>query len=144
MKTSKSKPKPETVKPVGETHTAMSIERPSTFSLDKFKTRRAATVAGVETLQTGLPLACACDFILKVVEQFGKPATPVTFRDTKQVTQLRRVGGEGARRAFPNLICKRSCKENCHEHLAQRAFLKRISKPSSAAAIASSAVMLVI
>jgi hypothetical protein len=60
-------------------------------------------LAGVETLQTGLPLACACDFILKVVEQFGKPATPITFRDTKQVTQLRRVGGEGVRRALPKL-----------------------------------------
>jgi hypothetical protein len=38
MKTGKSKPKPKTVEPISETDTAISIERPSTFSLDKFKT----------------------------------------------------------------------------------------------------------
>jgi hypothetical protein len=64
--TGKSKPELETVVPIPETDTAMSIEKPSGFSLDKFKTKRAATVANVETLQTGLPhhnIAHAKDFV---------------------------------------------------------------------------------
>jgi hypothetical protein len=43
-----------------------NIPKPSTFSLDKFKSKRAAAVAGVETLQTGLPhhsVAQAKDFV---------------------------------------------------------------------------------
>lgn len=45
---------------------AVPIAKPSAFSLDKFKSKRAATVAGVETLQAGLPhhkLAQAKDFV---------------------------------------------------------------------------------
>lgn len=45
---------------------AVPITKPSAFSLDKFKTKRAAAVANVETLQTGLPhykLAAAKDFV---------------------------------------------------------------------------------
>ena len=34
---------------------AVSIAKASTFSLEKFKSKRAATVPNVETLQTGLP-----------------------------------------------------------------------------------------
>lgn len=44
----------------------LSIAKPSAFSLDKFKTKHAAAVANVETLQTGLPhhkLAAAKDFV---------------------------------------------------------------------------------
>jgi len=43
-----------------------SIAKPSAFNLDKFKSKRAAAVANVETLQTGLPLhsiAQAKDFV---------------------------------------------------------------------------------
>jgi hypothetical protein len=64
--TSKSKPKPQTIEPIRETDTAMSIKKPSRFSLDKFKTKRAATVANVDTLLTGLahhPIAQAKDFV---------------------------------------------------------------------------------
>ena len=32
-----------------------SIAKPGAFDLDKFKSKRAAAMAGVETLQTGLP-----------------------------------------------------------------------------------------
>jgi hypothetical protein len=42
------------------------IAKPSDFSLDKFKSKRAATIAGVETLLTALPhhkLADANDFV---------------------------------------------------------------------------------
>jgi hypothetical protein len=45
---------------------AMSIAKPTAFDLDKFKSKRAATVAGVETLQTALPhhkIAQAEDFV---------------------------------------------------------------------------------
>jgi hypothetical protein len=44
----------------------MHIPKPSAFNLDKFKSKRAAAVAGVETLQTGLPhhsVAQAKDFV---------------------------------------------------------------------------------
>ena len=44
----------------------MSITKPTTFDLDKFKSKRAAAVAGVETLQTALPhhnIAQAKDFV---------------------------------------------------------------------------------
>jgi hypothetical protein len=42
------------------------IAKPSAFSLDKFKSKRAAAIASVETLQTGLPhhsIAQAKDFV---------------------------------------------------------------------------------
>ena len=45
---------------------AVPIAKPSAFSLDKFKSKLAAAVASVETLQTGLPhhkLALAKDFV---------------------------------------------------------------------------------
>jgi hypothetical protein len=44
----------------------LSIPKPSGFSLDKFKSKHPATVAGVETLPTGLPhhkIAAAKDFV---------------------------------------------------------------------------------
>ena len=56
--------KPALVKPVEE---VTPIAKPDTsFSLDKFKSKRAAAVANVETLQTGLPhhnIAQAKDFV---------------------------------------------------------------------------------
>jgi hypothetical protein len=55
--------KPTLVKPVEET---APITKPSAFDLDKFKTKRAAAVANVETLQTGLPhhsISQAKDFV---------------------------------------------------------------------------------
>jgi hypothetical protein len=45
---------------------ALSIPKPSGFSLDKFKSKHPAAVAGVETLSTGLPhhkIAAAKDFV---------------------------------------------------------------------------------
>ena len=45
---------------------AMSITKPSAFSLDKFKSKRAAALANVETLLTALPhhsLSQAKDFV---------------------------------------------------------------------------------
>jgi hypothetical protein len=42
------------------------IAKPSGFSLDKFKTKQASTIANVETLQTALPhhkIAEARDFV---------------------------------------------------------------------------------
>src|SRR5262249_52760033 len=45
---------------------AMSIAKPSAFSLDKFKSKHAAALANVETLLTGLPhhsIAQAKDFV---------------------------------------------------------------------------------
>jgi hypothetical protein len=45
---------------------AVSIPKPGEFSLDKFKSKRASAVAGVETLQTALPhhkIADAQDFV---------------------------------------------------------------------------------
>ena len=44
----------------------LSIRKPSGFSLDKFKSKHPAAVAGVETLPTGLPhhkIAAAKDFV---------------------------------------------------------------------------------
>jgi hypothetical protein len=52
--------------PTEEKTEAVSIAKPSTFSLEKFKSKRAATIANVETLQTGLPhhnIAHAKDFV---------------------------------------------------------------------------------
>jgi hypothetical protein len=49
-----------------ETADVAPIAKPSSFSLDKFKSKRAAAVAGVETLQTGLPhhpIAQAKDYV---------------------------------------------------------------------------------
>src|SRR5271166_1024974 len=59
------------VKKAVELHTvptteAVSIPKPGEFSLDKFKSKRASAVAGVETLQTALPhhkIADAKDFV---------------------------------------------------------------------------------
>lgn len=51
---------------IEEADNVTSIPKPSGFSLDKFKSKRAAAVAGVETLQTGLPhhkIADAKDFV---------------------------------------------------------------------------------
>jgi hypothetical protein len=51
---------------VPEGERAMSIAKPSAFSLDKFKSKRAAALAGVETLQTTLPhhsISQAKDFV---------------------------------------------------------------------------------
>jgi hypothetical protein len=51
--------------PTEEKAEAVPIAKPSTFSLEKFKSKRAATVANVETLQTDLPhhnIAQAKDF----------------------------------------------------------------------------------
>jgi hypothetical protein len=51
----------EAVEPI-----AIPIPKPGAFSLDKFKSKRAAAAANVETLQTGLPLhklAGAKDFV---------------------------------------------------------------------------------
>jgi hypothetical protein len=52
--------------PAEEKAEVVSIAKPSTFSLEKFKSKRAAAVANVETLQTGLPhhnIAQAKDFV---------------------------------------------------------------------------------
>jgi len=52
--------------PAEEKAEVIPIAKPSTFSLEKFKSKRAATVANVETLQTGLPhhnIAQAKDFV---------------------------------------------------------------------------------
>jgi hypothetical protein len=57
------KPKLEVV---GEEEEATPIPKPPTFSLDKFKSKRGAAVAGVETLQTALPhhkISEAKDFV---------------------------------------------------------------------------------
>jgi hypothetical protein len=48
----KSHATPEQIDPA---EAAVSIVKPSTFNLDKFKSKRAAAVASVETLQTALP-----------------------------------------------------------------------------------------
>jgi hypothetical protein len=60
---SKEKPNLHAV-PSGEE--AISIAKPSAFNLDKFKSKRPATVAGVQQLQTALPhhnIAAAKDFV---------------------------------------------------------------------------------
>ncbi len=41
--------------------TPVSIAKPSAFSLEKFKSKRAPTIAGVETLQTALPICAIKD-----------------------------------------------------------------------------------
>ena len=49
-----------------ESEEAISIAKPSAFDLNKFKSKRAAAVANVETLQTALPhhnIAQAKDFV---------------------------------------------------------------------------------
>jgi hypothetical protein len=54
---------PEQIDPA---EAAISITKPSTFDLEKFKSKRAAAVASVETLQTALPhhnIAAAKDFV---------------------------------------------------------------------------------
>jgi hypothetical protein len=54
---------PEQISPADAT---VSIPKPSTFDLDRFKSKRAAAMAGVETLQTSLPhhsIAQAKDFV---------------------------------------------------------------------------------
>lgn len=50
----------------GDAAERVSIPKPSAFSLDKFKSKRGAAVAGVETLQTALPhhkISEAKDFV---------------------------------------------------------------------------------
>jgi len=57
---------PNTDNPPADDESPTSIPKPGAFSLDKFKSRRAAAVAGVETLQTALPhhnIAHAKDFV---------------------------------------------------------------------------------
>jgi hypothetical protein len=57
-----TKSSPEQINPIE----AMSIPKPGPFDLDKFKSKRAAAMAGVETLQTALPhhkIAQAGDFV---------------------------------------------------------------------------------
>jgi len=54
---------PDTSRSDGE---PLSIPKPNGFSLDKFKSKRPAAVAGVETLSTGLPhhkISAAKDFV---------------------------------------------------------------------------------
>jgi hypothetical protein len=49
-----------------ETDAPQSIAKPDGFDLDKFKSKRAAAIANVETLQTALPhhnIAAAKDFV---------------------------------------------------------------------------------
>jgi len=54
--------------PVPNEQPEISIPKPGTFDLDKFKSKRAAAIAGVETLQTALPhhniaqSVVVCDF----------------------------------------------------------------------------------
>jgi hypothetical protein len=60
--------KPEETKPesTGAADAPLSIAKPEGFNLDKFKSKRAAVVANVETLQTALPhhsIAQAKDFV---------------------------------------------------------------------------------
>jgi hypothetical protein len=53
-------------KQIDSAGTASSIAKPNTFDLEKFKSKRAATIASVETLQTALPhhnIAAAKDFV---------------------------------------------------------------------------------
>jgi hypothetical protein len=55
--------KPVLVKPIED---VVPIAKPNAFDLDKFKSKRAAAVASVETLQTGLPhhtISQAKDFV---------------------------------------------------------------------------------
>ena len=55
--------KPALVKPIEE---VVPIAKPSAFDLEKFKSKRAAAAANVETLQTGLPhhsISQAKDFV---------------------------------------------------------------------------------
>ena len=55
--------KPTIVKPLED---VVPIAKPSAFDLDKFKSKRAAAIANVETLQTGLPhhtMSQAKDFV---------------------------------------------------------------------------------
>jgi hypothetical protein len=49
-------PKPTIVSPANTDNTPMSIAKPSKFSLDKFRSKRSPTIAGVETLLTALPV----------------------------------------------------------------------------------------
>ena len=49
-----------------ENGTPLSIAKPDTFNLDRFKAKRAAAVANVETLPSALPvhnMAAAKDFV---------------------------------------------------------------------------------
>lgn len=62
----KESPKIHVVVETDDNTSEMSIAKPSAFNLDKFKSKRAAAVASVETLQTGLPvhsIAQAKDFV---------------------------------------------------------------------------------
>src|SRR5215467_2802373 len=65
--------------PVEQVEPEVSIPKPSnTFDLDKFKSKRAAAIANVETLQTALPhhsISQAKDFVRlhPDVEKFWSP-----------------------------------------------------------------------
>ena len=62
-----SAPSPDPFNPENDApEEQLSIRKPSGFSLDKFKSKRAAALAGVETLQTALPhhsISQAKDFV---------------------------------------------------------------------------------
>jgi hypothetical protein len=63
-KTDNTPTSPPPIEPNGEP--PMSIKKPSAFNLEKFKSKRAVTMANVETLQTALPhykIADAKDFV---------------------------------------------------------------------------------
>jgi hypothetical protein len=67
-KTKPAKTKPAKTKPAKtkSAKTVAPIAKPSSFSLDKFKSKRAAAIANVETLLTALPvyrIADAEDFV---------------------------------------------------------------------------------
>jgi hypothetical protein len=48
-------PKPQIVAPENTDDTPLTIAKPGEFSLDKFRSKRAPAIAGVETLLTALP-----------------------------------------------------------------------------------------
>jgi hypothetical protein len=48
-------PKPTIVPPANTDDTPLTIAKPGEFSLDKFKSKRSSTIAGVQTLLTALP-----------------------------------------------------------------------------------------
>jgi hypothetical protein len=55
------KNKPLIVPPANTDDAPMSIAKPGKFSLDKFKSKRAPTIAGVQTLLTALPVHSISD-----------------------------------------------------------------------------------
>jgi hypothetical protein len=49
-------PKPQIVSPATTDDTPLTIAKPGKFSLDRFRSKRSPTIAGVETLLTALPV----------------------------------------------------------------------------------------